>query len=279
MYTLTPPQLNARDLYTAVVKRRQEPDRSLVRAVKDAVWVAYDRYEAGKAVGMSTTKYADDTAEALRKNFESAKRFGLLQAQLFALTRNGECPMCGYSTISDLDHYLPRATFPELSILPINLVPACGTCNNKKRNRWSATERLFLHAYFDDMPTSRYLIARVEVDADTVMVSYDIDTADNPQVAQLLHRHCQVLDLFNTFRRAANIELGDHAASFHDLYLTGGGEAVRDALARTARSAGKRRGLNDWKTSLYLSLSESRAFCDGGCLLLSPEPSNQLILS
>lgn len=43
----------------------------------------------------------------------------------------GKCLFCTHGTPTTLDHYLPQSV-PELSILPLNLIPCCSGCNNKK---------------------------------------------------------------------------------------------------------------------------------------------------
>lgn len=41
-----------------------------------------------------------------------------------------KCPFCGgIGTPRNLDHFLPKAHFPQFSVLPRNLVPACRDCN------------------------------------------------------------------------------------------------------------------------------------------------------
>lgn len=41
-----------------------------------------------------------------------------------------QCPFCGgIGTPRNLDHFLPKAHFPQFSILPQNLVPSCRDCN------------------------------------------------------------------------------------------------------------------------------------------------------
>jgi hypothetical protein len=41
-----------------------------------------------------------------------------------------KCPFCGgIGTPRNLDHFLPKAHFPQFAILPHNLVPACRDCN------------------------------------------------------------------------------------------------------------------------------------------------------
>lgn len=41
-----------------------------------------------------------------------------------------KCPFCGgIGTPRNLDHFLPKAFFPQFSVLPLNLVPSCRDCN------------------------------------------------------------------------------------------------------------------------------------------------------
>ena len=41
-----------------------------------------------------------------------------------------KCPFCGgIGTQRNLDHFLPKAHFPQFSVLPRNLVPSCRDCN------------------------------------------------------------------------------------------------------------------------------------------------------
>jgi hypothetical protein len=41
-----------------------------------------------------------------------------------------KCPFCGgIGTPRNLDHFLPKAHFPQFSVLPLNLVPSCRDCN------------------------------------------------------------------------------------------------------------------------------------------------------
>ncbi|WP_147465461.1 MULTISPECIES: HNH endonuclease [Pseudomonas syringae group] len=62
------------------------------------------------------------------------------------------CPSCGNTgNPKTLDHYLPKANYPWLSICPYNLLPACRDCNTEKGNPVpkSAFQQL-IHPYYDD---------------------------------------------------------------------------------------------------------------------------------
>lgn len=66
----------------------------------------------------------------------------------------GACPVCGGFGTGTLDHYLPKADFPEFSFLSCNLIPACYRCNLGKRSkvRGDAADQRPVHAYFDSLP-------------------------------------------------------------------------------------------------------------------------------
>lgn len=63
-----------------------------------------------------------------------------------------QCPFCGgIGTPANLDHFLPKEHFPEFSVLPFNLVPACRDCNMGAKGARYATDELeqAIHPYAD----------------------------------------------------------------------------------------------------------------------------------
>jgi len=63
------------------------------------------------------------------------------------------CPYCGgIGRPRNLDHFLPKAHFPQFAVLPVNLVPICRDCNfDGKGDRFArAPEELSIHPYIDD---------------------------------------------------------------------------------------------------------------------------------
>ncbi len=66
---------------------------------------------------------------------------------------NEKCPFCGgIGRPRNLDHYLPRAYYPQFSILPVNLVPSCRDCNMEgKGENFAADEsEQVLQPYLDN---------------------------------------------------------------------------------------------------------------------------------
>ncbi|MBE8233180.1 MAG: hypothetical protein HAW67_05535 [Endozoicomonadaceae bacterium] len=72
------------------------------------------------------------------------------------------CPMCGSLGVSTVDHYLPKANYPEWTIFSKNLVPACD-CNVQRSTRVcgvSPHERVF-HPYYDEALQNRLISCRL----------------------------------------------------------------------------------------------------------------------
>lgn len=69
------------------------------------------------------------------------------------LISSGErCPFCGdIGHTKNLDHFLPKAHFPEFSVMPLNLVPSCRDCNMGEKGQSYATvaDQQPLHPYLD----------------------------------------------------------------------------------------------------------------------------------
>lgn len=82
-----------------------------------------------------------------------------------------KCPYCGIDTPSNLDHFLPRSTFPEFSIFAPNLVYVCSICNSKYKSDDVVTqsgERKFFNPYFDDfIDNTQFLKCKIEVNGST----------------------------------------------------------------------------------------------------------------
>lgn len=63
----------------------------------------------------------------------------------------GRCPYCAdIGTARTLDHYLPKSRFPQFSVHPHNLVPACRDCNTDAGAGFPEMEDLQpIHPYLD----------------------------------------------------------------------------------------------------------------------------------
>ena len=55
--------------------------------------------------------------------------------------------MCGGTSVTTLEHVLPKADYPEFAVLSFNLVPCCDGCQRRRSNK--GKNQAFIHPYFD----------------------------------------------------------------------------------------------------------------------------------
>ena len=131
-------------------------------------------------VGLTPASTSPATADDLRGNDDSRNRAKqAMRGALLAHNAGGRCCLCACRGRRTLDHYLPQATYPEFSVLPLNLVPACWDCNHTKDTTYvyaEAARAAFVHAHLDSgVNHVRFLYAQLEVSAGEPTVSYHVD--------------------------------------------------------------------------------------------------------
>ncbi|MEU1238370.1 hypothetical protein ABZ399_29785 [Micromonospora aurantiaca] len=109
-------------------------------------------------------------------------------------------------------------------------------------------------------------MANVEV-AESVSVIYSIEPS--PFVSRDTYLNVkfqfEMLGLAGEYMSDAVSELGDMHGALADAYGPDGNAVeVRQWLLGQHSSIARSRGLNNWRTALYWSLSRSDEFCDGG---------------
>lgn len=66
---------------------------------------------------------------------------------------NRECPFCcGANRANQVDHFLPKAHYPQYSVNPDNLVPSCQYCNEDYKKQFYAQTQAeqIIQPYFDN---------------------------------------------------------------------------------------------------------------------------------
>jgi hypothetical protein len=93
------------------------------------------------------------------------------------------CPMCGGFGNGTLDHYLPKADYPEFSFFSKNLVPACN-CNSLRGTAVKgarASERA-IHPYFDTFLNQRLYTTLFEGSFDVPRISINVFVPNHPNI-------------------------------------------------------------------------------------------------
>lgn len=109
------------------------------------------------------------------------------------------CPSCGEEgTPNTLDHYLPKAKYPQFAVTPVNLSPMCDICQGQKGNETVDDEgrRLYLHPYFDDFIAEQVLRLTIGRPLNAPEnFSLDPDCNLPEDIKALVARHIDGLDL------------------------------------------------------------------------------------
>jgi hypothetical protein len=182
---------------------------------------------------------------------------------------NNRCPLCGVGNVAHCDHHLPKSRYPNLSILPINLVPACHFCNYKKREKYPATAgQQTFHPYFD-----QHLLSEAWVRATLhrgPLPALVFDTAAPQAWPQLdrdrVRRHFDACGLAITFTTNANDEL----PIVRDRLIL---QASRGGVAAVQQFLDEERDLhsirpNSWQYATYRTLAADNWFVGGGYLTI-----------
>jgi 5-methylcytosine-specific restriction endonuclease McrA len=254
--------------YDDAVLRRRSHAQALARLspqVKDAYGL-YMR-QRGRPQHISPARLCSADREVLAANYDLLYRPPLraIRQRLLEAAPGGLCLLCGLGQATTLDHYLPKARYPEYAILRANLVPACARCNTLKRDTVPAQGR-FVHPYFDSARTA-LIEAAIVIQDGLVLVGYhptkaaDEERADQEMV-EAFRTHFLLMQLGEYFTVEAHNEISERSGGLRELWLSGGASLVRRFLSAQTAQLLRLRGFNYWKTALYTAMQENEALCD-----------------
>ena len=186
---------------------------------------------------------------------------------IMAAAPRRRCPFCGLGVASTLDHYLPKARYPLLSVTPLNLVPACKDCNHGKQASIATEQsKQTLHPYFDreELELEQWLFADLLPITPPVLEFKVIPPDHWPAVdKQRVISHFDSYGLAVRFSVESSNELASLRETLRIVWESDGIEGVRDHLKVSAQ--GKRnQHANSWETAMFQALAESDWYCDGG---------------
>ena len=177
----------------------------------------------------------------------------------------GICPFCNEREIAQLDHHLPKAFYPILSVVPSNLIPICQGCNfTKTDNRPINQEDQTFHPYFDDFDTDRWLGAEV-IESSPAALIFGVRQPANWNRTKFLRLANQFnnLKLGRLYTIKAATELRNIQTRLTYLHTNGGTEEVRNHLISEYNSR-LNADKNSWHSATYEALADSFWFCNGG---------------
>ena len=202
---------------------------------------------------------------AYGETYEGKRLFLIRKALMKMVTI---CPMCGIQPPSQLDHHSPRSDYKSLSVFRLNLVPVCGVCNNKKKDK---DPSLFIHPYYDhclkDIP---FFLISIHSSPKTHRMSwkFTINRAviGDADLANKIDTQINVIKLYRRLYRETNEMLSDMLSGIDILSE----DSLNKTLQQEYRKHKKRKGTNDWHTvfvkalidSPHFSVAEAKAYSD-----------------
>ncbi|EGH8479465.1 HNH endonuclease [Escherichia coli] len=192
------------------------------------------------------------------------------------LVSSGEkCPFCGdIGQTKNLDHFLPKAHFPEFSIMPLNLVPSCRDCNMGEKGEGYAINEAeqSLHPFIDkDIFFQEQWVFADYINEDDGAISYYVQCPLNWRQED----KDRAFNHFNNLNLAARyqLEAGKHfsevidqrdsfATTLKQYVPTATPEMIRDAFISATLQPIINSGQfhNHWKKVMYQCLARSEIF-------------------
>lgn len=169
------------------------------------------------------------------------------------------CKQCGYGIARTLDHYFPRSSTPELSVLPINLIPTCRDCNSTKHTFEPARRNECLyHPFFDDWRNLKLIEGRVIINK-TVILNYHV-TKSKEIDPLILDRYKKTFEAFQINRTYAVASAGCLKQIKQSCVLAAGDpKRIHDELNYRAEEFTLENS-NSWQAVMYRTLAECAEF-------------------
>ena len=216
---------------------------------------------------LDLSKYCSSGDDTLSK-IETLKNLYLSKTSYFCglldnlRTNNGlqSCPNCGEDgSPNTLDHYLPKVTYPELSVCIYNLVPMCSKCQNEKSTDYKDlnNNKLFFHPYYDNYSSDMYILEVIpQPTYRTPSISIKVRNSVPSQLKEIALSQFKELNLANRFN---NFITQTYLTTVDNLLST---KMDINELLNIFINMHIKKGANNWNVILYKSLRENNNFID-----------------
>ena len=276
MYTLSKPLFAVTNVLATCIGAIEDSDLvSRLNAVKGSIEESEPHYEMLATEAQldlivqrtSLGSVTKDELKALYGDHLSATR-GAARSVYDAIKNaapNKLCPLCSIGSVAHLDHHLPKSRYPDLSVLPLNLVPACHFCNDTKKARFPKTagEQTF-HPYYDAHLLSQQWITATLDHGTPLIVVFSVSPpstwplTDRQRVAQ----HFKICGLGTSFGTNANANLVSLKRRLQRLHRHGGVAEVQAYLEEERDCHDDKP--NSWQHVFYQTLAANNWFVNGG---------------
>jgi len=274
MRAITVPEIDPKEVYQSCVNSITDSSlcnrlNALSNEIASAAEIYKEKAEANQLYTIPPNNCENDsialgdvTKKELKNVYSShmvakAKPARKFYDLLLSLAPRNRCPFCGVGYASTLDHYLPKTKYPQLSVVPFNLVPSCKDCNTGKSTAIAITEKeQSLHPYFSNQKfiNEQWLFAEImptipETTRYFVKPPISWDSVSKSRVQS----HFNDFKLATKYTIEAASELAGRKQFLDDFKNLHGSNLLSELLKEEAKSYFNNH-VNAWKTALYQAL-------------------------
>jgi 5-methylcytosine-specific restriction endonuclease McrA len=257
------------EVFAAIGDAKRGPRRERLRTIRPVVQSRYEEYRnlLPRLQNLTCCPLSSRLRRDCLHCYDSpTEPLGRLISSVLGIRPANGSPLCQYCLIGEidcLDHYVPRKVFPEFSILPRNLVPACSKCNRLKGTAWIAGKsRKILNLYYDDIPSARFLRVNVTFlrqDRATIEFSLNQPRSINDAHFERIKRHFNKLALIERYNVRSAEEVSE-LLGIAQKTAAQGRDVIAANLAAMANIHVRRHGANYWKAVLTRHLANNEEF-------------------
>lgn len=275
MRNLIIPEIEPKEIYNNTKQKARSPEKKQI--LENLETYIFDRYKEYEMYSSELEKISESSIKG--KNEKDAllscynrNKDGYLEGEVVtniiqsqSKQHRNNCPYCGLDKPRTIDHYLPKGEFPEFSFYPLNLIPCCNYCNQKKSSRWKEDgKRTFINLYFDEVPEKEqflFLDLKYIGSENAPYISFEIKNPDqiDSDLYELIKGHYESLELLKEFSEKIEEEISninDLIRSYRDIPIQVHQQTIKQKFCIYKKNY----GLNHWKTVLYQNLSSNNEF-------------------
>ena len=272
MFKLDPPIFSGAEVFAQCVRQLRSPtERIALSAISSSIQNMEDDYRNHAKTGAvenitGGARILDEptrvrigllyAGQLLRKNTDARVYYD----RILSVVPNARCGFCRLRTAWTIDHYLPKEAFPEIAVLPINLVPCCRDCNSLKHAFRPVDEERIIHPYYDDLDIGSIVEARLRQQP-PLSIRFGVSSNNSHMKARTVAFHMRKLDLYREFSVHWQNDARSLQRALLNRFGTGGRKAVEHFLDELIAGVENVPELI-WKEIGYKAARVDQEFCD-----------------
>lgn len=274
MLSIPRPQIDPLEIFRRCATAQSVRLEALLPAVSPIIVQEYVSYQASmEAEGVVEFPRSSRVGDFEKDDFLSlysdqlVKKSGVCREdyeRLLASAPRKKCPMCSESTVTALDHHLPKSSYFRHAINPQNLVPICSRCNEAKKHTMpNAEDKQFMHPYFDDFSGVQWLdfIILKESPIEIEFRARRPEGVSDRAFAKI-KSHFSRLKLNELYTSNAIVMLDDLKETFLKFHDDNDWDSVRDELSDHLNRSSRRK--DSWEHAMFSVLCDCQWYIEGG---------------